>query len=104
MTSEGIAADQKKVEAIHDFPVPEDLKALRSFVGLASYYRRFIPGFSKVAAPLFALTKRDVPFEWSADSQQAFDSLKGALVDAPVLAFPSLRRASSWKWMHRGLG
>ena len=103
MTSEGIAADQKKVEAIRDFPVPEDLKALR-LLELASYYRRFIPGFSKVAAPLFALTKRDVPFEWSADSQQAFDSLKGALVDAPVLAFPSLRRASSWKWMHRGLG
>ena len=60
VTLGGIEADQKKVEAIRDFPVPEDLKALR-LLELASYYRRFIPGFSKVAALLFALTKRDAP-------------------------------------------
>ena len=88
VTQEGIAADPKKVAAVRDFPAPEDLKALRSFVGLASYYRRFIPSFSKVAAPLFELTKKDMPFEWSAACQSAFVSLKEALMNASVLAFP----------------
>ena len=88
VTSEGIAADPKKVTAVCDFPEPKDLKTLRSFVGLASYYRRFIPSFSKVAAPLFELTKKNTPFHWSASCQVAFKSLKEALTNAPVLAFP----------------
>ena len=88
VTSEGIAADPKKVTAVCDFPELKDLKTLRSFVGLASYYRRFIPSLSKVAAPLFELTKKDTPFHWSASCQVAFKSLKEALTNAPVLAFP----------------
>ena len=88
VTDQGIAADPKKVEAIREFPAPGDLKALRSFVGLASYYRRFIPSFSKIAAPLFALTKKDVPFEWNFDCQKAFTSLKEPMTSAPVLVFP----------------
>ena len=62
MSSEGISPDQTKVTSV---PVPTDLKSLRSFVGLASYYRRFIPSFSRIAAPLFELTKKDVPFKLS---------------------------------------
>ena len=88
VTEAGIAADPKKVTAVCDFPIPKDLKALRSFVGLASYYRRFIPSFSRVAAPLFELTKKDMPFLWSAKCQSAFESLKQALTQAPVLTFP----------------
>jgi len=56
VTSESIAPDPSKVAAVVNYPVPGNLKALRTFVGLASYYRRFIPSFSKVAAPLFQLT------------------------------------------------
>ena len=69
----GISADTKKVEAVKGFPVPKDVKQLRSFLGLASYYCRYILGFSKIASPLFVLTKKDVPYE---ECQQAFDELK----------------------------
>ena len=75
-----------------EFPRPQDLKALRSFLGLASYYCRFIPGFSKVAAPLFCLTRKDVAFEWNGEQQQAFDGLKGLLTQAPVLSFPDFTK------------
>ena len=84
----GISADTKKVEAVNEFPVPKDVKQLRSFLGLASYYRQFILGFSKVANPLFALTKKDVSYVWSEECQKAFDKLKGCLTKAPVLVYP----------------
>ena len=87
--SEGITPDPSKVAAVVNYPVPGNQKALRSFVGRASYYRSFIPSFSKVAAPLFQLMKKDAPFEWSQDCQPAFDLLKWALTQAPVLAFPA---------------
>ena len=62
--------------AVHNFAMPGDLKALQLFVGLASYYRRFIQSFSKIAAPLFELTKKDMPYQWSAEHQAAFQCLK----------------------------
>ena len=65
VSESGISADKSKVEAVEKFPVPTSVKQVRSFVGLTSYYRRFIPGFSKIAGPLFALTKKDSLFEWS---------------------------------------
>ena len=88
MTTTGIAPDPKKVTAVREFAVPEDLKILRSFVGLASYYRRFIPSFSRIAAPLFELTKKDKPYRWTEECQTAFDRLKQLLTEAPVLAYP----------------
>ena len=80
----GISPDAKKVEAVKNFLKPTDLKSLRSFLGLASYYRRFIPGFSANANPLFKLTRKNVDFFWSYDCQVAFDSLKQLLVDSPL--------------------
>ena len=76
------------MEAVKDFPQPRDVKSLRSFLGLASYYQRFISGFSVVANPLFALTKKDVDFQWTAKCEEAFQELKKRLTEAPVLAFP----------------
>ena len=84
----GISADPKKVTAVHDFPPPHNVKALQSFLGLASYYRRFIPGFSVVAGPLFVLTRKNVEFEWNTACQAVFEKLKELLTRAPVLAFP----------------
>ena len=84
----GISADPRKVVAIQDFPPPRDVKTLQSFLGLASYYRRFISGFSVVANPLFCLTRKNVEFVWDAACQEAFDRLKELLTQAPVLAFP----------------
>ena len=88
----GIAADPRKVEAVRSFPEPVHLTSLRSFLGLASYYRRFIPLFSAIAQPLYALTKKDVRFVWTQPCQEAFDCLKHLMTKAPVLAFPDFER------------
>ena len=80
---------RKKQEAVANFPVPKDVKALRSFLGLASYYRKFVPYFARVAGPLHSLTKKDTMFVWSAQFQQAFEQLKSLLTSAPVAAFPN---------------
>lgn len=76
VSEDGISADPLKVQVVQQFPRPLDLKSLRSFLGLSSYYRRFIAGFSTVAGPLFALTRKGVPFEWNPECQQAFEKLK----------------------------
>ena len=92
VSRDGISADPKKVTAVRDFPPPHDVRALQSFLGLASYYRRFIQGFSVVANPLFALLRKDVEYHWTSVCQEAFDRLKQLLTEAPVLAFPSFDR------------
>ena len=84
----GISADPRKVRAVTEYPRPNDLRALRAFLGLLSYYRRFIPQFSAIAQPLYSLTRKDTPFLWSADCKTAFHQLKGQLTLAPVLAYP----------------
>ena len=61
---------------------------VRSFIGLASYYRRFVKDFSKIAAPLNALTRKDKKFEWDDEAQESFERLKRALTSPPVLAMP----------------
>ena len=69
VSRQGITADPAKVAAVREFPTPKSVKELRSFLGLASYYRRFIPGFSKLAGPLFALTHKDIEFIWSTECE-----------------------------------
>ena len=76
MFGDGISANRVKVKAVKDFPQPTVLKQTRSFLRLTSYYRRFIPSFSKVATPLYALTKKDAPFEWTSSYEEAFGQLK----------------------------
>ena len=90
MVSGQVISADPKVDAVRDYPVPADLRSLRSFLGLASYYRRFVAGFSKVAGP--TLTHKDAPFVWSPACQEAFDELKCILTEAPVLAFPDFSR------------
>uniref|UniRef100_A0A8C5APC8 Gypsy retrotransposon integrase-like protein 1 n=1 Tax=Gadus morhua TaxID=8049 RepID=A0A8C5APC8_GADMO len=85
---EGISTMEDKVKAVQDWPTPTDTRQLKSFLGLASYYRRFVRGFSCVAAPLFRLLQKDREFVWAEDCQSAFETLKGALTKAPVLSPP----------------
>ena len=92
VSREGIAPDPLKVEAVRAFPQPHDVKSLRSFLGLASYYRHFVMGFSSVANPLFTLTNKDVDFVWSEACEAAFHQLKKLLTVAPVLTFPEFDR------------
>ena len=72
MSKKEIAPDDGKVEKIGKYPPPRDTTQARQFLGLASYYRRFIPDFAKVALPLYALTKKSVEFVWSPECQDAF--------------------------------
>ena len=81
---QGIRPDPSKTEKVKLFPTPSDVTTLRQFVGSASYYRRFVPGFAKIAAPRHALTKKDVPFEWTPECEAAFCKVKELLVTAPV--------------------
>lgn len=93
ISEEGVATDPAKTAAVKEWPVPQTVRQVRSFLGFAGYYRRFIPAFSKIAMPLNALTrntahdKRSTPVNWSDECQQAFDSLKEALLHAPILAY-----------------
>ena len=89
VTPEGTFLDPSKVEVVKNFPTPASLKELKSFLGLANYYRRFIKGFSEIASPLNALPRKGVKFCWSESCADAFDRLKRALISAHVLAFPN---------------
>ena len=92
ITPNSLQPIMKHVQAVKEFPVPRNVKEVRRFVGLASYYRRFVRGFSKIAEPMYALTKKEAVFQWSADCQSAFKELKTRLVEAPVLSFPDFAK------------
>ena len=89
VTEEGITADPGKVEQVRTWPIPENSTEVKSFLGLASYYRRFIPNFAAVAQPLHKLTEPKTEFVWTGQCQLAFDSLKGLLTSGRVLAYPT---------------
>ena len=89
VSANGIEVDPEKNRAVKEFPVPEDVRRLRGFLGLTSYYRRFIAGYTKIAGPLHRLTAKNVPYIWSEECQRAFDHLKEKLVTAPVLVYPN---------------
>ncbi len=80
-----IRADPRKVKVVLDWPQPKDVSALRSFLGLANYFRRFIQGYSSLVSPLNDLLKKGINFEWGEKQQNAFDLVKHALTSAPVL-------------------
>ena len=89
VTKDGISVDPGKVDAVSNWRRPTSVTEIRSFLGLASYYRRFIEGFSKIALPLTSLTQKVVKFEWSNDFERSFQELKNRLVTAPILIIPS---------------
>ena len=88
LTQDGILVQPEKVEAVKSWPTPRNLTELRSFVGLCSYYRRFIPGFADMAAPLHSLTRKDTRFSWGPEQEEAFNRLKERLISAPILGMP----------------
>ena len=89
ISADGVSTDPDKVRAVEQWPTPSNVSDVRSFLGLASYYRRFIEDFAEVASPLRRLTSKSIErFQWSSECYRAFRSLKEKLVTAPVLAFP----------------
>ena len=89
VTPEGLKTNQKLVEAITLFPTPTDVNGVRRFLGMASYYRRFVDRFTKIAAPLRELTRNNATFHWTGACEEAMTILKEKLTCAPVLAYPS---------------
>ncbi len=80
------------MRAVQEFRIPTNVRAVREFLGIAGYYRHFIPNFAKIAGPLHSLTRQQVPFVWTPDCQLAFERLKELLVSPPVLAYSCFSR------------
>jgi transposase InsO family protein/predicted aspartyl protease len=88
VSTDGVKTDPSKIEAVRDWPVPVNAKQVRSFLGLAGYYRRFVQHFSHKAAPLYKLTEKGAKFRWTQECQEAFETLKEALITTPILSYP----------------
>jgi hypothetical protein len=92
ISAQGIATDPAKIRAIVEWPTPTDTKQLRSFLGLAGYSRRFVRHFALIAKTLTSLLKKDTLFVWTDEHEAAFQTLKQALTEAPVLAVPDFSK------------
>ena len=92
VTPNGFKPNHRNMEAVKNFPVPTTLKELRQFLGLTSHYRRFVKGYSSLAQPLYALTRKDAPYHWTAECESAFNHLKCCLITAPVFVYPDFDR------------
>jgi hypothetical protein len=88
ISSKGISVDPTKVQEVMDWKPPTSVHQIRSFLGLAGYYRRFIPDFSKIAKPMTELLKKEIKFHWDDKCEEAFHTLRKLLTTAPVLAQP----------------
>jgi len=89
VSGDGIATDPEKIKVVSEWPVPTSTKEVRSFLGLAGYYRRFVKDYAGIAAPLHALTRKNQPFVWTAETMTAFETLREALTSPPILAMPN---------------
>ncbi|WVZ84046.1 hypothetical protein U9M48_031122 [Paspalum notatum var. saurae] len=92
LSAKGVAVDPSKVEDVLNWKQPQTVTEIRSFLGLAGYYRRFIKDFSKIAKPMTALTQKNAKFAWSPKCEEAFGTLKKLLTSAPVLAQPDITK------------
>ncbi|KAM6975889.1 retrovirus-related Pol polyprotein from transposon 412 [Tautogolabrus adspersus] len=88
VSANGVTTDPKKIQQVQDWPTPRNVSEVRQFVGLASYYRRFVADFATIAKPLHELTKKYARFHWTEECQEAFTELKGRLTAAPILGYP----------------
>jgi hypothetical protein len=92
LSTKGIVVDPSKVKDILEWKPPTTVHQVRSFLGLAEYYRRFFPDFSKIVKPITGLLKNNTKFDWSSKCNEAFEQLKVLLTTAPVLAQPDIEK------------
>ena len=92
VSQHGLQVDPDKVKAVVEFPQPQNQTQVKSFLGLASYYRRYVQNFAAIARPLHKASETSSAFQWTSEAQEAFEILKIKLTTTPVLAFPSLTK------------
>ncbi|CAB5101095.1 unnamed protein product [Rhizophagus irregularis] len=90
--NDGLRPDDKKIEKIKEMKAPTTVKEVRSFLGLCSYYRKFVKNFSKIARPISDLRKKGMPFIWGKEQQEAFEKLKEKLIQYPILRHPDWKK------------
>lgn len=88
----GVSTDPEKIETIRKWPVPRNSKEVRSFLGLAGYYRKFAKHFGIIARPLFSLLKKNHPFVWTTETAKAFELPQRGLISTPVLHLPDFNK------------
>ena len=89
LSENGISPSPEKVKAVRNYPTPKNVREVRAFLGLASFYRRLVPDFAHIAKALTILTRNDQKFTWGQEQQEAFETLKDRLCTAPVLSYPN---------------
>jgi hypothetical protein len=104
VSAKGIEMDEAKVKAIQEWPPPKSITDVRSFHGLASFYRRFVKDFSMIASPLTEIVKKTVGFKWGEEQENAFSLLKSKLISAPLLSLPDFNKAFEIECDASGIG
>lgn len=92
ISEQGISTDPSKIAAIQSWPSPASVKDLRSFLGLSGYYMKFVKHYGLISKPLTNLLRKNTVFVWSADAETSFQTLKQALITAPVLVLPDFTK------------
>jgi hypothetical protein len=104
VSAQGVEVDEEKIKAVCDWLPPQNLSQVRSLLGLAGFYRRFVKDFSTIAAPINELTKKDVQFHWGAAQGKKFNKLKTTLTTTPLLALPDFGKTFEIECDASGVG
>jgi hypothetical protein len=104
VSGQGVDVDKEKIKAICEWLPPQNLSQVQSFLGLASFYQRFVKDFSTIAAPTNELTKKETMFHWGKTQERAFDELKMKLITAPLLALPDFGKTFEIECDASGVG
>lgn len=104
VSAKGIEMDENKVKVIQEWPTPKSITDIKSFHGLASFYRRFVKDFSMIASPLTEIVKKTVGFKWGEEQENAFSLLKSKLISTPLLSLPDFNKAFKIECDVSGIG
>ena len=96
ISEHGVETDPQKIQCVKEWPIPTCTEEMQQFLGLATYYRKFVKNFAQIAAPLYCLTEKKKTWIWNEESEVAFDTLKKKLTSAPILAFQISRSHLFW--------